>query len=53
MKKILLSLLLAGGLQNSFAIKVDPANSRVTEPALLELNKQLFEAVEYGETEIE
>ena len=31
MKKILLSLLLAGGVQNSFAIKGDPASSRVTE----------------------
>ena len=52
MKKILLSLLLAGVVQNSFAIKVDPASSRVTEPALLELNKQLLEAAKCGNTEV-
>ena len=57
MKKILLSLLLAGGVQNSFAIKGDPASSRVTKSDftksdLSELNEQLLDAAKCGHTEI-
>jgi ankyrin repeat protein len=45
MKKILLSLLLAGGVQNSFAMQAGgAASSSDTQPALSEVSKQLFEA---------
>ena len=45
MKKILLSLLLAGGVQNSLAMQAGgAASSSNTQPALSEVSKQLFEA---------